>query len=813
MRPRFAWPMLLILIAPSLLLAQGREGREATLLFKDGFHISGKVIEKNDFLLDPASGQMFRIPAVGGFMHVDDEVRRIIFSPSQVLEPIPKKLWPDLIQLSKYRPTSAANKVLPTWEVQRVGNWNAKWERVYSMLTFGGTRQLDMDQRITLFTPRHFRVDALKYEWALFYMTRELDPDVVRHLLYQYYNDKKDIKEPDKLLSIARFLHQGGWLDPADRELERILQNHPEAKESALALRDTLKQQRTQLLAEDIERGHKIGQHQEVQDKLANFFKKDLGKWVKEENLLALQDLKNKYEANNEKIKQVTAYLKELPRKVPSTSQAFWTQATDTILEEINHDSFSRLETFLAYARQYLNEVQENRKPTQSVEEVLALAITGWHLGDNAAEPDVKIAQQIWRARRTLLELQKTPQFTKRTELAQSLALEKELAPDLLGRIIRQLPPANPFPLDKAGETSTVNYDLVDGNAGSYLVHLPPDYHPLRPYPVLILLHGAREKPAALVDRFTEQAAQHGFILVAPLWGSGFQATYNYTAREHALVLDCLRDVRQRFQIDSDRVFLFGWEQGAEMAYDVGLSHPDQFAGVLPMCGAPQFFAVRYWSNAQYLPFYVVEGDKHGACPKMHRFLFKDWIRNHYPSLYVEYKGRMSEWYDAEVPIVFEWMKNKKRAHPTKQLGRYHTGGGTGEEFKTSRTTDNRFYWLSFDGIHDRHVNDARSWSNLIPPATVQATIAIGNELVVKGGGEVKDKIWSQINVRTTGIRNLSIWLSPNMIDFTKPVLVRLNGQNLGLPRLIPPNVPLMLEEFYQTGDRQRLYWARIDLK
>ena len=47
------------------------------------------------------------------------------------------------------------------------------------------------------------------------------------------------------------------------------------------------------------------------------------------------------------------------------------------------------------------------------------------------------------------------------------------------------------------------------------------------------------------------------------------------------MVIDTLRDLRRRFQVDSDRVFLFGWEQGADAALDIGMSHPDQFAGVL----------------------------------------------------------------------------------------------------------------------------------------------------------------------------------------------------------------------------------------
>ena len=40
---------------------------------------------------------------------------------------------------------------------------------------------------------------------------------------------------------------------------------------------------------------------------------------------------------------------------------------------------------------------------------------------------------------------------------------------------------------------------------------------------------------------------------------------------------------------------------------------PDQFAGLLPMCGLPHGFAPKYWTNSQYLPIYAVGGDRDGA--------------------------------------------------------------------------------------------------------------------------------------------------------------------------------------------------------
>ncbi len=314
----------------------------------------------------------------------------------------------------------------------------------------------------------------------------------------------------------------------------------------------------------------------------------------------------------------------------------------------------------------------------------------------------------------------------------------------------------------------------------------------------------------------SELATQNGFIVVAPLWGgSGADVSYTYSAREHAIVLDSLRDLRRRFQVDSDRVFLFGWEQGADAALDIGMSHPDQFAGVLPMCGTPRYYVAeknRYQTNAQYLPFYVVEGDRNGANPKYLVGIFKQWVSGNYPALYMEYKGRGSEWFNGELPTMFDWMTRKKRHHPQKQMGRRNLSGGAGEEFRTMRETDNRFYWLSTDTIDPGNLNSVSGWVRTIPPATMLASISVGNDLVVKGG-QKEARIFTQFNIQTHGLRQLSLWLAPSMVDLTKPIRVRINSRAVGNDRIVAPNPTVLMEDFFYNGDRQRLYFAKLDFK
>src|SRR5262249_28261271 len=134
-----------------------------------------------------------------------------------------------------------------------------------------------------------------------------------------------------------------------------------------------------------------------------------------------------------------------------------------------------------------------------------------------------------------------------------------------------------------------------------YLLRVPPEYSHNRHYPVLLALPPYGEATADSMRRYEGVCAENGYILVVPRWEDKSSTGYAFSEREHQVVLDVLRDVRRRFQVDSDRVFLTGAGfGGGDMAFDVGLSHPDLFAGVLPMSAGPSYFSEAYWRSAQY---------------------------------------------------------------------------------------------------------------------------------------------------------------------------------------------------------------------
>ncbi len=152
---------------------------------------------------------------------------------------------------------------------------------------------------------------------------------------------------------------------------------------------------------------------------------------------------------------------------------------------------------------------------------------------------------------------------------------------------------------------------IEDENAEptEYAVCLPPEYHPLRSYPALVVLHSG-DGPEAAIDEWSAEASRRGYILIAPEYKlPGQTPDYRYTTSEHAAVELALRDARKRYAIDSDRVFVAGQLTGGNMAWDYGLAHPDLFAGVVVISGLPAKYVPRYLPHHERLPLYVVLGE------------------------------------------------------------------------------------------------------------------------------------------------------------------------------------------------------------
>jgi phospholipase/carboxylesterase len=158
---------------------------------------------------------------------------------------------------------------------------------------------------------------------------------------------------------------------------------------------------------------------------------------------------------------------------------------------------------------------------------------------------------------------------------------------------------------------------------------LPTDYQPRYAYPLVVLFHphGSNEEQAA---RLAPRLSRRNFIAVSlrgpqavgvradgrPTFGWGTDAAADARVREH--VLAAVEQTRQTYHVHSERVYLAGVCEGAEVAYRVGLAMADQVAGVIALNGRmprPDGAPLFQMSAARRLPVLIGHGTDNPVIP------------------------------------------------------------------------------------------------------------------------------------------------------------------------------------------------------
>ena len=115
---------------------------------------------------------------------------------------------------------------------------------------------------------------------------------------------------------------------------------------------------------------------------------------------------------------------------------------------------------------------------------------------------------------------------------------------------------------------------------------------------------------------------------------------------------------------------------------------------------------------------------------------------------------------------------------------------------ETMRSWDNYFWWVEVRGLPVRSLVEPSDWP---PPAGAQPA-QIKAKMTDKNG----------LNVRT-GTSQVTVWLSPKMLNFKERATITLNGRRIGGDQIIHPDLGTLLEDVRTRGDRQHPFWAKLE--
>jgi predicted esterase len=756
-----------------------------TLVMRDGRLIEGKLgmvggLAENAF-------QKAAQGAEGGVRPIaimDDDLRRTFVPKFQIAKVQEANAAEVLEKIHiKQRVAVAGARIGKVGSILGIGEFDEYGRRIFSMA--GEKGRLDVIQGITQITPLWTKVEGIVGKQPFVWDMRIATNAIPRTTLSRILSKNIDPKNLDQRLSLVRLFLQAERYSDAQRELEAILQDFPQEEQLKTEAR-ALRQLSAKRMIDEINGRRKAGQHRLAYTLLDKFPGED----VAGETLGQVRELLTEY-ANTEK--QAKELFEQLDALVAAMKDSVLQGRCKPILDEIKAElNIYTFERMAAYTR-LADDAQ------LVADDKFSLAASGWLMGSDAASTNLTVTLSMYQVRELVRQYLAEGLRNKRGSLLRQLMSLEGTSVQQVAQIISHMKPPSETPPPENGPPGlyTLTVPSIDKEPDvTYYVQLPPEYDPYRRYPTVITLNGGGTTPLQQIDWWAGaagdngnrlgQASRFGYIIISVDWAKEGQRQYEYSAREHAAVLASLRDACRRFSVDTDRVFLSGHSIGGDAAWDLGLAHPDLWAGVIPIVAVSDRYCARYFENADLVPFYVVSGELDGDKTKLNSRDIDRYMIRRYDVTVVEYLGRGHENFSDEIQRIYDWMGRRQRDFFPKEF-----------KVSTMRTWDNFFWWLELDNFPHGTIVEPSNWPPPRGTQPMKVTAAIkGNNISV-----------------TTGADKISVWLAPEMVDFNKPVRVRLNGKSLntGENLLVEPNLETLLEDVRTRGERQHPFWAKIE--
>jgi len=171
-------------------------------------------------------------------------------------------------------------------------------------------------------------------------------------------------------------------------------------------------------------------------------------------------------------------------------------------------------------------------------------------------------------------------------------------------------------------KSQTVDWVIDRRGRMEYLIYLPADYHQSNQtrWPLLLYLHGSGERGTDC-DRISnhgplrrvKEGVQFPFIIVAPLCPPA-------EIWENEPLLQLLDFIETTYAVDNRRIYLTGMSMGGYGAWKLGLTHPERFAALAPICGGANLIDVVLHTRDKdkdltKLPIWAFHGAKDEVVP------------------------------------------------------------------------------------------------------------------------------------------------------------------------------------------------------
>ena len=206
----------------------------------------------------------------------------------------------------------------------------------------------------------------------------------------------------------------------------------------------------------------------------------------------------------------------------------------------------------------------------------------------------------------------------------------------------------------------------------NYLLFLPKGYNAKaeQRWPMILFLHGAGERGTNVwkvaihgPPKYVKTHPDFPFILVSPQCPE-----HKIWSRDVLLAL--LENITAKYAVDTNRIYLTGLSMGGYGTWDLGLTYPERFAAIVPICGGGEIITVMLSSRdkaaaLKTLGVWAFHGGKDPVVPlaesqRMVDALKKAGVEDVKLTVYPE--AQHDSWTQTyNNPQLYEWLLEHKR--------------------------------------------------------------------------------------------------------------------------------------------------------
>ena len=331
----------------------------------------------------------------------------------------------------------------------------------------------------------------------------------------------------------------------------------------------------------------------------------------------------------------------------------------------------------------------------------------------------------------------------------------------------------------------------VRGRAYPLSLSIPATYDPAKSVGLVICLHGAGFTGDAYLERWRGRLGE-GYLLACPTYPSGAW----FTRRAEELVLATIRDLRARYHVDPNRIFLTGMSNGGIGAWLIGMHHAPLFAGIAPMASGLDDVLMPFLANLRNTPIYIIHGAKDQVMPvDLSRSISRELETLGYSHVYREHEREhpMAGGHyfpKEELPDLVMWLDGQRRGPlPTRLTVVREASHFQAFSWLRLESTD-PIAAFSEDLVDQRDTRITRR-----EYAKLDAAIVDTNRIEVSA-----ERVW-----------RYSIFLNDQLVDLSKPVTVVTNGQ-VSFKGVVTPSLETLLRQARLRQDPRELFSVQLTI-